>query len=214
MKADPIRGGKKLYDCMMKKLCVSASLAAISLISALGLAQEAVSWRRIRIPGIPFSFSAEMPFGTDVHSIDVTVRDERSGGLSPGRQFTLDSYQPGQEMENLIRIQLMDRFHSYQTGFEYYTNQSYENRGLLKAGWGAPETKRWKGFLVHEIGEKLGPSSDFPKMRRNIYYIVEMGPLRWLAVELSCYDADLPRYAPVYMRIRDSLKPASSAPRQ
>jgi len=185
----------------MKRGSVLAFMAGCFL-AASGLAQEDISWKRIQIPGVPFS--VEMPYGGDITHHDVSLSKDATGGRAPGEQITLD------RLENIIRVQYSEKWDNHRTGFEYYTGYPFEDRRLLDTHWGKIETRSLEGYVVREVGEKLGPSSAFPRPRWNIYTIVEMGPQTFMTVELSCLDADMHRYARLYMRIRDSLQPISA----
>lgn len=166
-------------------LCLTVSVAAEN---------PAESWMRRKGIGMPFTL--ELPTGQSAsyRGGGDPVVDPRTGGRAWTEDLTLDKKSSGQ-WDNIIRMGYYDGWMKHELAMS-----------PSRKTWGAPTSKKWRGYQVHEVGyNDLFVSSGDPMIE--VHYIVETGPMKYAEILLQCRESAFKRYAPYYLRIRDSLRP-------
>lgn len=177
-----------------------AALPAVVFFTAAAAAvgAESGSWEIRAIPGIPFS--SELPIGGVVRVRDVTNLMLPDGAKTWGKDITLQEWEDG--WLDMIRI-------SYTEGWAPGFSEGWDALPPKKRRtWGTPTVKRWRGLKTYEFGfNDLGRSDD---RTVQLWYVIPMGRRKYFALHLACRTSSFDRYAPYYMRIRDSLTPAAA----
>jgi hypothetical protein len=144
-------------------------------------------------------FTVELPTGQGVRyrGGGGPAVDRNNGGRAWYEDLTLDPT-ASDTWNNMIRV-------GYSDGWMEHQLASFPNRKT----WGAPTSKKWRGYQVHEVGyNDLYVESGDPIIE--VHYIVETGRMKYAEIMLQCRKSSFERYAPYYMRIRDSLLPIGS----
>lgn len=192
----------------MRSIAIGAIAAAtLCVVPFLSLADDsapAEEWSLQRIHGTPIS--AELPSGGTVLSRD--LNSSYPGNPLKGRQITLQEW-PDALWSDSLRLDYYDlgavkRTESAPAADEWAYGLS-DHMGpdtLPHSSWSSPEVKKRGGYRVYEETREYTVKGE---ALASAEYRVELGPKKMFLLALYCRKSSFKRYAPYYVRLRDSL---------
>ena len=130
------------------------------------------------------SFVVSLPKGGNARLRDVPKPPDGSSAV--GQDLTLDD-----AWTDIIRLQ-------------HVVGRDPISLDAGRKPWGKPMEKTRHGMRTLEVGYDDAEGGTIAE----VHYIVKMGPKKFLELLLRCRKDSVPRYAPYFARIRDSLRPA------
>jgi hypothetical protein len=193
---------------MRQRLMVSMVLSAAAVLAGGRAEAQGIEWVRETLRGT--SFTVEYPRrGPVIMRGDTEDGSPTWKGLKPedsygwGRDFTLQDFGENMPWRDMIRVAYFKNAKSFKSGMD-------EVRTRMTEPWGEPKSaKRWGYQVLEAAWQYTDPLFKTGKKKRTIAYVVDTAPGEYIIIELSCFADEFDQYAPLYARLRDSLKAPS-----
>lgn len=184
---------------------VACLVAASPWISFAADPSQNEEWSLRKIHATPIS--SELPQGGSVISRN---SNNEYGAVTPGRsmwgqQLTLQAWPTGSWNDSIRLDYYIVDVPGRSPGsdeWSYGLSDHTARDADPQTPWAAPKIEKRLGYRVYETARDL---TVFGEKIVNADYNVELGPGRSFRLSLSCRKASFKRYAPYYVRIRDTL---------
>jgi hypothetical protein len=172
------------------RLLLLSSLAALAVVAMA----QTDPWERRAVFGT--AFTTEFPTGSGVEVTKPIVWDNKKGGASQSVEVHVLP-NPAAGMIDRINVEFSDR----------YTDK--DSVAMFTEAWGEPaflppKRTRLGDYAATEAGWHFAYGDE---MKIQLLYEVEIGPGRYVRIDLNCFDPACKKFFPVYSRMRDALRP-------